>query len=111
MVFAIICTQIMCMNIPVHFYDHLESQSGVYLSIDAEGESSQGHSQDFPKSENESLEDNESFSLKIFTCLSKDLVIFNSQNLNFLSYNTENKVQFHPELSTPPPEYFFFIIG
>ncbi len=95
----------MCMNVPIHFYDKLSSKSGVYLPIDTEGESNHDHGQDYPKSENESLEDNECFSLKVFTCLSKELIVFNCQNLDFLLYNSKNKIQFHPELSTPPPKH------
>ncbi len=104
MVFSIICIQIMCMNVPINFIDNFTSKDGIYLQNNTEGDSKNDTGRNFPKSENESMEENESFSLKIFTCSSKEFIFFKQQNLNFLLYNTKNKIQFHPEFSTPPPK-------
>jgi hypothetical protein len=103
--FSIICIQIMCMNVPINFIDNFTSKDGTYLQINKEGDSKSDSGQNFPKNENESMEDNESFSIKIFTCSSKELIVFNQNNLNFLLYNIKNKIQFHPEFSTPPPKH------
>ena len=105
-VFFIICVQIMCVNIPVGLIKNITSKNGICYQNNTESNSQEDSSHNFPINENESFEDNDSFSLKIFLTSSKESKIFNQKELKFLLFDIKNKIQFHPEFTTPPPKHF-----
>ena len=42
---------------------------------------------------------------KIFNTHNKELALLNIQKIVFELCNSKDKIQFHPEFSTPPPKY------
>lgn len=108
LIIYVICIQLMYVNTPIKFLDQFISKSQFLLQTSSNNDSSKKNSDNetsFPISENESKEDDENFSLKFFACSSKPLVFIKLRDVNFLSHNSKDKIQFHPEFSTPPPKY------
>lgn len=61
--------------------------------------------QDVPEKEDESKDEKKNIDNKIFNTYNKELALLNIQKIVFELCNSKDKIQFHPEFSTPPPKY------
>jgi hypothetical protein len=61
--------------------------------------------QDVPEKEDESKDEKKNIDNKIFNTHNKELALLNIQKIVFELCNSKDKIQFHPEFSTPPPKY------
>ena len=102
-----ICLQILFVNLP-YFSFHAK-----YFAISSfvdkwsyKIETTQDpETQDLPEQEDESKDETKNFEIKIFNTNHKDFALLNFQKTKFELYNSTNKIQFHPEFSTPPPKF------
>jgi hypothetical protein len=61
--------------------------------------------QDVPEKEDESKDEKKNIDNKIFNTHNKELALMNIQKIVFELCNSKDKIQFHPDFSTPPPKY------
>ena len=102
-----ICLQILFVNLP-YFSIHAKYfaiSSFVDKGAEKKETTQDPETQDLPEQEDESKDENKNFEIKIFNTNHKDFALLNSQKKKFELYNFTNKIQFHPEFSTPPPKF------
>ena len=106
-IYFLICLQIQFVNLPnfnIHSNDSLISFF-VKKGTDKKETSHCSDTQDLPEKEDESKDENNNFEIKIFNTEFKEFAFLNLQETEFEIYNSKDKIQFHPEFSTPPPKY------
>lgn len=106
-IYILICLQILFVNLPCYSMNYSETKISTlgHKGTDKKATSHHSETQDLPEQEDESKDENNNFEFKIFNSNNKDFVLLNFQKTVFGLYNTENKIQFHPEFSTPPPKF------
>lgn len=107
--FFIICLQIMHLNLPIAHLAKIAQNhyTSTQKNTRETSKESKTETQAFPNNEDESKDENENFSLKIFTNSTKILIIYNEQEAKYILFNAQHTIQFHPEFSTPPPKQLF----
>ncbi len=102
----LICLQILLVNLPCFSMksNKLTVSSFVKKGADQKGTTQDSETQDLPEQEDESKDENNHFEIKIFNANHKEFALLNFQKLVFELYNSKDKIQFHPEFSTPPPK-------
>ncbi len=104
---VLICLQILFVNLP-YFTIHSNNfaiSSLVKKGVDKKETTQDPETQDLPEQEDESKDETKNFEIKIFNTNHKDFALLNFQKTKFELYNSTNKIQFHPEFSTPPPKF------
>jgi hypothetical protein len=103
----LICLQILLVNLPCFSMNSNQLTVSSFVKKGADKKETTQHSetQDLPEQEDESKDENNNFEIKIFNANYKDFALLNFQKTVFELYNSTNKIQFHPEFSTPPPKF------
>ena len=102
-----ICLQILFVNLPYFSFHakYFAISSFVDKGAEKKETTQDPETQDLPEQEDESKDENKNFEIKIFNTNHKDFALLNFQKKKFELYNFTNKIQFHPEFSTPPPKF------
>ncbi len=104
---VLICLQILFVNLP-YFSIHAKYfaiSSFVDKGAEKNETTQDPETQDLPEQEDESKDETKNFEIKIFNANHKEFALLNFQKTIFELYNSTNKIQFHPEFSTPPPKF------
>jgi hypothetical protein len=103
----LICLQILLVNLPCFSMksNKLTVSSFVKKGSDQKEATQDSETQNLPEQEDESKDENNHFEIKIFNANYKDFALLNFQKTVFELYNSKDKIQFHPEFSTPPPKF------
>jgi hypothetical protein len=104
---VLICLQIFMVNLPCFSMNSIEPTTNLLANkgIDKKHTTQDSETQDVPEQEDESKDENNHFEFKIFNTSHKEYALLNFQKLVFELYNSKDKIQFHPEFSTPPPKF------
>jgi hypothetical protein len=103
----LICLQILLVNLPCFSMksNKLTVSSFVKKGSDQKETTQHSETKDLPEQEDETKDENNHFEIKIFNANHKEFALLNFQKLVFELYNSKDKIQFHPEFSTPPPKF------
>ncbi len=103
-----LCLQIILVNLPI--ISSLKMGATQYSFLNKEKSENDlmdnnSEEQDVPEKEDESKDEKKNIDNKIFNTYNKELALLNIQKIVFELCNSKDKIQFHPEFSTPPPKY------
>ncbi len=104
----LLCLQIILVNIPIISSLKMSNIELSFLNKEKSDKKlmdKNSEEQDMPEKEDESKDEKKNFENKIFNTSNKEFVLLNFQKNMFELHNSKDKVQFHPEFSTPPPKY------
>jgi hypothetical protein len=104
----VLCLQIILVNLPI--ISSLKMGATKYSFLNKEKSENDlmdnnSEEQDVPEKEDESKDEKKNIDNKIFNTYNKELALLNIQKIVFELCNSKDKIQFHPEFSTPPPKY------
>lgn len=104
----VLCLQIILVNLPIISSLKMDATQSSFLNKEkSENDLMDNNSeeQDVPEKEDESKDEKKNIDNKIFNTHNKELALLNIQKIVFELCNSKDKIQFHPEFSTPPPKY------
>lgn len=104
----VLCLQIILVNLPI--ISSLKMGATKYSFLNKEKSENDlmdnnSEEQDVPEKEDESKDEKKNIDNKIFNTYNKELALLNIQKIVFELCNSKDKIQFHPEFSTPPPKF------
>lgn len=105
-IYILLCLQILLVSIPYLSFQSNGNALGVLVKKGAEKKhlNNPSDKEDLPEKEDESKDEQNKVENKILNAHHKELALCYFQKTEFEFYNSKNKIQFHPEFSTPPPK-------
>jgi hypothetical protein len=104
----VLCLQIILVNLPIISSLKMGATRSSFINKEKSVNDlmdNNSEEQDVPEKEDESKDEKKNIDNKIFNKANSLLCVLNFQKIVFELYNSKDKIQFHPEFSTPPPKY------